>query len=155
MSMAIVSASTPLHIEEIRCLFAEYAASLNFNLCFQNFSEELAGLPGDYAPPRGCLLLATHDSSPAGCIALRPLAKNNGELKRLYVRPAFRGLGIGQCLVKTLIDRAKEKGYEKIFLDTVGEMQKAQALYEAFGFVDTQPYYYNPIADARFMVRSL
>jgi len=153
--MQIVNAVTLWHLEEIRSLFSEYAASLNFNLCFQNFSEELAHLPGAYAPPRGCLLLARVNNYPAGCIALRPLAENQCELKRLYVRPAFRGLGLGERLVKTLMTIAQEIGYGKMFLDTVGEMKKAQALYKALGFVDTKPYYYNPIPDARFMARDL
>lgn len=112
-------------------------------------------MPGAYAPPRGCLLLARVNNYPAGCIALRPLAENQCELKRLYVRPAFRGLGLGERLVKTLMTIAQEIGYEKMFLDTVGEMKKAQALYKALGFVDTKPYYYNPIPDARFMARDL
>lgn len=153
--MELVFASEPAHIESVRQLFEEYAASLNFNLCFQNFAAELANLPGDYAPPLGCLLLAFHQHQLAGCIALRPLQDGICEMKRLYVRPAFRGYGMGQQLAKRLILEARRIGYQKMYLDTVAEMKSAQALYESLGFVDAEPYYHNPLGDVRFMELSL
>ncbi len=151
--MELRFASAQPDIERVRQLFEEYAASLDFELCFQNFSAELASLPGDYALPAGCLLLAIDQEQAAGCIALRPLHNGHCEMKRLYVRPAFRGLGIGNLLARAILDTARRVGYQKMYLDTVKTMTKAQSLYESLGFVDTQPYYHNPIEGARFMAR--
>lgn len=134
-------------LEEIRALFAEYAASLPFDLGFQGFEHELAGLPGAYAPPRGALLLAPG----AGCAALRPLAADACELKRLYVRPSARGGGLGRALTLAAIDAARGIGYGRIRLDTVPGMERAQALYERLGFVEIAPYRENPIPGARFL----
>ncbi|MEI2741924.1 MAG: GNAT family N-acetyltransferase [Candidatus Competibacter sp.] len=151
----LLDATTPSHIEDIRNLFEEYAASLDFNLCFQNFSAELAKLPGDYAPPSGCLLLAVQGGTATGCVALRRLEGEIGEMKRLYVRPQFRGLGIGKALTEEVVRRAQKIGYKTIRLDTVNSMVGAQALYKKLGFTDTEPYYFNPLKDVRFMELNL
>jgi putative acetyltransferase len=140
--------------EELRCvrtIFEEYAASLNFDLCFQNFDEELTNLPGEYSPPQGCILLALQDGQPAGCGALHRLDDGICEMKRLYVRPPFRALGIGKVLAEAIIAEARRKGYKKMCLDTVPSMHEAQALYESLGFQDIESYRYNPICGTRFM----
>jgi GNAT superfamily N-acetyltransferase len=138
-------------IEIVKGLFAEYAASLEFNLDFQNFEEELANLPGTYAPPTGCLLLAVYEDQPAGCVALRKLSDNICEGKRLYVKPEFRGFGIGRKLVEAIITEARRLGYARIRGDTVASMQIAQVLYASLGFKEIKPYYYNPIEGAKFI----
>jgi ribosomal protein S18 acetylase RimI-like enzyme len=132
-------------------LFQEYAASLDFALCFQGFTAELAGLPGSYAPPRGRLLLAWLDEQPAGCVALRPLGEETCEMKRLYVRPAARRSGLGRTLVERLIAEARDAGYRRLRLDTVPSMAAAQRLYTALGFVEIAPYVQNPVSGARFL----
>jgi GNAT superfamily N-acetyltransferase len=149
--MDLIHASTEAHFDEARRLFEEYAASLDFDLGFQNFEKELANLPGDYAPPFGCLLLAFHEGNAAGCVALRRLEEGVCEMKRLYVRPAFRGLGIGKTLTEAIIRQAREMGYNAMRLDTVATMSKAQALYTSLGFVDIASYRFNPQEGARFM----
>lgn len=162
-------------LAEARAIFREYAASLKVDLCFQNFDDELAGLPGDYAEPRGTLLLALVEtastSAPsaapalarpdgrtlqvAGCCALRPLDTvdyaNAAEMKRLYVRPGFRGLGLGRQLVEALLDAARGAGYACVLLDTLDDMESARALYEDLGFVEVPPYYHNPIAGSHYL----
>ena len=148
----IVPAHTPDQIEEARQLFKEYAAWLEIDLCFQNFDVELAGLPGDYAPPRGCLLLAVDGDQIAGCIALRKMADGICEMKRLFVRAAFRGKGLGPELADNIIRNATKIGYERMRLDTLpGRMDKAIALYRELGFKEIAPYYNNPVPDAMFM----
>ena len=148
----IVPAHTPDQIEEARQLFKEYAAWLEIDLCFQNFDVELAGLPGDYAPPRGCLLLAVDGDQIAGCIALRKMADGICEMKRLFVRAAFRGKGLGRELAGNIIRNATKIGYERMRLDTLpGRMDKAIALYRELGFKEIAPYYNNPVPDAMFM----
>ena len=133
-------------------LFEEYAAALGISLCFQNFDQELKGLPGKYAPPDGRLLLATENDELAGCIAMRKLSPGICEMKRLFVRPGFRSQGLGRVLVKTIIDEARKLGYTHMRLDTLpGLMDKAIALYSSFGFVDIGPYYENPVEGAKFM----
>ena len=148
----IVPAHTPDQIEEARQLFKEYAAWLEIDLCFQNFDVELAGLPGDYAPPRGRLLLAVDGDQIAGCIALRKMADGICEMKRLFVRAAFRGKGLGCELADNIIRNATKIGYERMRLDTLpGRMDKAIALYRELGFKEIAPYYNNPVPDAMFM----
>ena len=154
--MKFVQAQSPEQIEIARGLFREYAAGLKIDLCFQNFDQEVNGLPGNYAPPLGRLLLAIEDEQVAGCIALRPFGDGDCEMKRLYVRPEFRGRGLGKKLVTTLIDAAREIGYERILLDTLpGKMDEAIALYRALGFREIAPYYHNPVEGALFMELSL
>ena len=138
-----------------RSIFQEYASSLQIDLCFQGFDEELATLPGEYAEPRGALLLAWVDGALAGCCALRPLDtsdySNAAEMKRLYVRPAFRGLGLGRQLTEGILDAARQAGYGCVLLDTLDDMESARALYEDLGFEDIPPYYHNPIAGAHYL----
>lgn len=139
----------------VREIFREYAAGLGIDLCFQGFDEELATLPGDYAPPRGTLLLATVDGAVAGCCALRPLDSsdypNAAEMKRLYVRKAFRGFGLGRRLAEAALDAARQEGYACVLLDTLSDMEAARALYGELGFEDIPPYYHNPIAGAHYL----
>jgi putative acetyltransferase len=136
-------------------IFREYAAGLGVTLCFQDFDAELADLPGDYAPPRGALLLAKVDGSVAGCCALRPLDSsdyvNSAEMKRLYVRPAFRGLGLGRQLADAVLDTARIAGYGSVLLDTLDEMEIARTIYEELGFKEIPPYYHNPLAGAHYL----
>jgi putative acetyltransferase len=157
LKVLIPSASSEL--EAVRTLFAEYAGTLNMDLCFQNFGVELSTLPGEYASPRGGLLLATVDGELAGCCAMRPLDTvdypNACEMKRLYVRPAYRGLRLGRLLAESILDTARLAGYGCILLDTLSDMEAARALYEELGFEDIPPYYYNPIAGAHYLKAEL
>ena len=154
--MKIAQAHSAADIETARALFEEYATALDISLCFQNFDQEVSGLPGSYAPPAGRLLLATEGEEAAGCIALRPLAGNACEMKRLYVRPQFRGRGLGQNLVAAVIDAARGIGYEHMRLDTLpGKMDHAIVLYRSIGFREIAPYYHNPVAGALFMELAL
>jgi ribosomal protein S18 acetylase RimI-like enzyme len=158
-STLIAVASSESDLENIRVLFAEYAASLKVDLCFQNFQQELQNLPGEYCSPRGGLLLALAGDQVAGCCALRPLDSvdypNACEMKRLYVRPAFRGLRLGRMLAEGIIDMARLADYDCILLDTLNEMESARALYEELGFVEIPPYYFNPIAGAHYLKAEL
>jgi putative acetyltransferase len=142
-------------IGRTRALFREYAQALPIDLCFQNFDAELDALPGDYAPPQGLLLLALVDDEVAGCGAFRPLPDvdyaNACEMKRLYVRPAFRRFGLGRILAQALIDRATGAGYSAMLLDTLDDMEAARGLYRSLGFEEIPPYYYNPIAGAHYL----
>ena len=150
--MRLSRATTPDDIQNARQLFEEYAASLGFSLCFQNFDQELASLPGKYSAPSGCLLLAYSNEQLAGCIALRQLDTETCEMKRLFVRPDFRGARLGKVLVEAIIAEARTIGYKRMCLDTVpGKMDRAIGLYEAIGFRDVEPYYDNPVEGARFM----
>lgn len=147
----IVHAHTAEHYESVRVLFLQYADSLGFDLGFQHFDHELATLPGEYAPPDGCLLLAEEAGSQAGCVALRRLEDNICEMKRLYVLPDFRGRGVGKILAQAVINAARTKGYTKMRLDTVESMRAARALYASLGFYPIGPYRYNPIDGASYM----
>ena len=138
-----------------RELFVEYQRALGVSLCFQGFDAELAALPGEYAPPRGVLILALHRGAPAGCVALRPLFHRDAEVKRLYVRPAHRGSGLGRILAERVVGDARSLGYEELKLDTLPQMQAAQRLYEKLGFRDTAPYNDNPVAGVRHMALDL
>lgn len=152
---AIVEAAGAPDIAACRELFTEYQQSLGVSLCFQGFDRELAGLPGDYAPPAGALLLARAGAQPAGCVALRPLAGRDAEIKRLYVRPRFRGFGLGRVLVDEVISRARRQGYEWLRLDTLPQLETAQRLYEQLGFADAPRYNDNPLTGVRFMALDL
>lgn len=137
---------------QARELFLEYAESLGFSLCFQNFDQELAGLPGDYAPPEGRLLLAHYEDQLAGCVALHRLEPHICEMKRLYLRPQFRGKGVGLALVAAVIAEARQIGYARMLLDTVEPIMKnAVAMYRRFGFREIAPYRPNPIEGALYM----
>jgi GNAT superfamily N-acetyltransferase len=136
---------------DIRPLFREYGASLSFDLGFQNFEDELATLPGEYAQPRGRLFLARVDGEPAGCAALRPLVGSIGELKRLYVRPAYRGLRLGRLLATEAIAAARTLRYTRLRLDTTPEMAAAHRLYEALGFREIPAYRENPVPGTRYL----
>ena len=149
--MDLMNASTEEHLKIARELFEEYAASLNFEICFQNFAAELAQLPGYYAPPSGRLLLAFHNGRAAGCVALRRMEDGVCEMKRLYVRPEFRGSGIGTALAESVVCHARETGYKIMRLDTVSSMHKAQSIYKSLGFVDTKPYCFNLLEGVRYM----
>jgi ribosomal protein S18 acetylase RimI-like enzyme len=153
--MNIIHATTEDDVHAVRELFLEYAASLNFNLCFQSFEQELANLPGDYAPPEGRLLLAISDERSAGCVALRKIAEGVCEMKRLYVRPAFRGKGCGKRLTLAVIEEARHIGYAVMRLDTLPSMKEAIPLYRSLGFRDIEPYYHNPMEGAIYMELSL
>jgi putative acetyltransferase len=154
-SIALIPPVSADDWQATRDIFTEYAQSLAVDLCFQGFDEELAQLPGDYAPPRGALLLAKVDDAVAGCCALRPLDAadypNAAEMKRLYVRKAFRGLGLGRQLAEAILDQARLAGYSCVLLDTLDDMEAARALYEDLGFAEVPPYYHNPHAGAHYL----
>ena len=135
----------------VRALFEEYAAWLDVDLCFQGFAEELASLPGKYAPPDGRLYLATIDGRPAGCIALRRLDERTGEVKRLFVRPWCRGKGLGLSLARRIVEDARSVGYRSLVLDTLDRMASARRIYEALGFRRSKPYYANPLEGVVYM----
>lgn len=147
--------SNPFEFDALRTLFRDYARSLAVDLCFQNFEEELTHLPGEYAAPRGALLTASVDGCVAGCCALRPLDTsdypNACEMKRLFVRGEFRGLGLGRLLAEGIMDAARVAGYDCILLDTLDDMESARALYQELGFEEIAPYYFNPIPGAHYL----
>lgn len=151
--------TTPEALDAVRQLFQEYARQLGVDLCFQNFTQELRELPGEYAAPRGALLMARIGDAWAGCCALRPLDTadypNAAEMKRLFVRPDYRGLGLGRLLAEAILDAARQGGYDCVLLDTLDDMEAARALYEELGFEEIPPYYFNPIAGAHYLKATL
>jgi len=147
----IINAITEDHYQSVRELFIQYADSLGFDLEFQGFSQELAGLPGDYDSPRGCILLAEGAEGHAGCVALRPLQNNICEMKRLFVIPEYQGCGIGRALAEAVIGGARKQGYQRMRLDTVESMKAAQGLYFSLGFKTIEAYCHNPLDNPSFM----
>jgi GNAT superfamily N-acetyltransferase len=143
----MIRPATIADLDEVRTMLREYAAWLEIDLCFQNFEQELVRLPGEYAPPRGRLLIAEG----AGCVALRPIDEEICEMKRLYVRPDHRGTGLGRSLIHAIIDEARAAGYCRMRLDTMPKMDSAQRLYAGLGFRDIPAYRYNPEPGARFL----
>ena len=154
-SIQLVTPDTQAQLDATRQIFTEYAEQLGVDLCFQNFDAELADLPGEYAGPHGALLLALIDGVVAGCCALRPLnsvdCPNAAEMKRLYVREAYRGSGLGRQLAEATLDAARVAGYHSVLLDTLDDMESARALYVDLGFTSIAPYYHNPIAGAHYL----
>lgn len=153
--LALRGASSVQEIETARALFLEYEKGLGISLCFQNFAEEVASLPGPYAPPEGRFLLAFVEGRLTGCVALRKIDEGIGEMKRLYVRPEFRGHGLGRKLTESLLAEAKAIGYRAVRLDTLASMTEAQALYVSMGFTDIAAYNDHPVAGTRFMEKRL
>ena len=152
----IFQAESAEHVNEVRKLFREYENWLAVDLCFQSFEEELANLPGKYAEPEGRLFLAIVENKTAGCIALRKIDGETCEMKRLFVREHFRGLGLGKILIEKLIESARNSGYRKMRLDTLPtRMPQAIRLYNSFKFSETAPYYKTPIAETVFMELNL
>lgn len=156
LSFSSVEPQSPAQIAQARELFLEYAKSLGFSLCFQNFDHELANLPGDYAPPEGRLLLALYTGQMAGCVAVHKLSAEICEMKRLYLRPQFRGKGLGRALADRIISEAREIGYRRMRLDTVEPVMKdAVAMYRKIGFREIAPYCANPIDGALYLELAL
>lgn len=153
--VTLLNPSSATEMEAVRDIFREYASTLDVDLAFQDFETELAQLPGDYAAPRGHLLLAVVEGAIAGCCALRPLDAadypNASEMKRLYVRKAFRGFGLGRELAEAMLDQARRAGYACVLLDTLDGMESARALYTDLGFEEIPPYYHNPIAGSHYL----
>lgn len=154
-TIQLITPDSPAQLQAIRQIFAEYAEQLGIDLCFQNFEAEMADLPGEYSPPTGALLLALVDGDVAGCCGLRALDSvdytNAAEMKRLYVRKAFRRFGLGRQLAEATLDAARMAGYHSVLLDTLDDMESARALYRDLGFSEIPPYYHNPIAGAHYL----
>jgi ribosomal protein S18 acetylase RimI-like enzyme len=154
-SIQIIVARSPQELDAVRILFGEYAAQLGVDLSFQGFAEELGSLPGDYGEPRGMLLLALADGAMAGCCALRPIDdadySNAAEMKRLFVRPPFLGLGLGRELAEAALEAAIHMGYACVLLDTLDDMEAARTLYQDLGFEEIPPYYHNPLPGAHYL----
>ncbi|MEZ5646191.1 MAG: GNAT family N-acetyltransferase [Burkholderiaceae bacterium] len=148
-------ASSQEDLLQARALFEDYQSDLGIDLCFQDFENELATLPGEYAEPSGALVLAFVDGAAAGCCALRPLVNsdhlNACEMKRLFVRPAFRGFGLGRLLVDEILSLGRLAGYSNMLLDTLSDMEAARALYQEAGFIEVAPYYHNPLPGAHYL----
>jgi GNAT superfamily N-acetyltransferase len=149
--MTIVEARSDEDFAVARSLFGEYAAALGVDLSFQKFDVELASLPGDYAPPGGCILLARDGEAVGGCVALRPFAPAICEMKRLYVRLAARGRDLGRQLAACAVQEARRRGYQRMRLDTLPSMTAAHALYRSLGFVEIPPYRHNPVPGTRYL----
>jgi putative acetyltransferase len=154
-TIEFITPQSPQELQETREIFQQYADQLSVDLCFQNFAQELQTLPGDYAPPQGALLLVRVDGRVAGCCALRALPQSDyvgaAEMKRLYVKPEFRGLGLGRQLAIAILDAARVAGHNCVLLDTLDDMEAARTLYEDLGFEEVPPYYHNPIAGAHYL----
>lgn len=154
-SITLISPTDPHEMDVVREIFREYAGTLDVDLSFQDFEQELDTLPGEYAPPRGQIVLAHVDGSLAGCCALRPLDtvdySNAAEMKRLYVRKAFRGFGLGRTLAEGVLDAARLSGYTCVLLDTLDSMESARALYADLGFEEIPPYYHNPVSGSHYL----
>ncbi len=151
----LIAPATTADLPEVRAMLHEYAAWVGIDLGFQAFAQEVAGLPGDYAPPAGALLIARHQTDIVGMVAYRRRDDRTAEMKRLFVRPAARGLGAGEQLVDGIIAAARRAGYERMVLDTLPAMTSAQRLYERVGFRDTDAYYDSPVAGTRYMSLTL
>jgi ribosomal protein S18 acetylase RimI-like enzyme len=149
--LQVVEAKTEKELDEIQKLFEEYASSLKISLDFQDFDHELANLPGAYSSPDGCLLLAFWQGQVAGCVGLKKFSPGICEMKRLYTKAQFRGLGIGKMLCVTVIEKARSIGYQRMRLDTLPSMERARSLYTNLGFEEIEPYRYNPVDGASFM----
>ena len=151
----VFHARSPADIADCRVLFEEYQRGLGVDLCFQDFARELATLPGEYAPPRGRLLIARDGGEPVGCVALRPLGALEGEMKRMYVRPSHRGTGLGRALAERVIAEARACGYRQLKLDTLPHLAAALALYRSLGFVAAARYNDNPVEGVAFLALDL
>ena len=158
-SIQFITPATSEQLAATRQIFTDYAEQLGIDLCFQNFAAELAALPGEYNSPQGALLLALVDGEVAGCGALRALPDsdyaNASEMKRLYVRPAYRKFGLGRLLAQALLDRGRQAGYSAMLLDTLDDMEAARGLYASLGFEEIPPYYFNPIPGAHYLKATL
>ena len=158
-TIEFITPDSPKLLAATRQIFSEYAEQLGVDLCFQNFEAELLALPGEYSEPQGALLLALVDGEIAGCCGLRALDSvnypNAAEMKRLYVRKAFRRFGLGRQLVEAVLDCARMAGYHSVLLDTLDNMESARSLYAELGFVDIPPYYHNPISGAHYLKADL
>jgi len=155
MSLTVVHARMPAEIEDARGMFKEYQSSIGVDLCFQNFEQELKELPGEYSEPRGCILLARVETKLAGCVALRPLSSDICEMKRMYVRPSFRGQGLGRTLAENIIAEARKRRYRRMRLDSLSSMKEALFLYQSLGFVPIDAYRPNPVEGAVFLELNL
>lgn len=151
----LIEVTTTGEIQVVRELFDEYAVSIGIDLTFQNFEQELIHIADIYTPPEGALLLAKQDGTPAGCVGLRKMEDRRCEMKRLYVRPKFRGKGLGKALCSRIILKGRQLGYKEMLLDTLSTMVDAQALYRSHGFRETVPYYHNPLPEAQYMLLTL
>ncbi len=151
----LTEVTTTREIQVVRELFNEYAVSIGIDLTFQNFEQELIHIADIYTPPEGALLLAKQDGLPAGCVGLRKMEDRRCEMKRLYVRPKFRGKGLGKALCSRIILKGRQLGYKEMLLDTLSTMVDAQTLYRSHGFRETVPYYHNPLPEAQYMLLTL
>src|SRR5688572_25685345 len=153
--LRVTQAQSADEIAIVRSLMREYQQRLGIDLCFQGFEAELAALPGSYAPPSGRLLFALHEDTPVGCVALQRVSDSRAEMKRLYVPPSARGLGVGRRLVTETLAAAQAIGYSEVVLDTLPNMVEAQRLYQQFGFREIEPYRPNPVVGARYLGKLL
>jgi len=155
MGIRINYAKSTKDFDKTKILFMEYAESLDFSLSFQNFEDEIECVPGKYQKPDGCIILAWEKLDCIGCVCMRPLNDTSCEIKRLYVKPTFRGRGLGQLMTRKIIRYSKERNYTKILLDTITSMKTAIKIYKSLGFVETEPYYNNPLPDVVFFELNL